>query len=290
MSDSGKLDKPASQAVPKTSEPEAAPNAIPGLPSWSEIQYRATGGKEGTAPLERVMSGRQAVGASVMQRLAIMRKVGGAADVGAQPKVPEGTGAPLDGDIRAKMEPKLGADLSGVRVHTSGESAQAAKGFGARAFTVGNDVHFNSGQFAPGTKEGDKLLAHELTHVVQGQKSGLQRKEAPDPKGAEAGEGEHKVSQPGESAEVEADSVSEKVADGLHDQDEGHDEKKEATKKDAKQGEKKDEKKAPAEQKAPPIAAKLEPNAVSRAKGGPAPAKQIASGEIVAKLELNADT
>jgi hypothetical protein len=124
------------------------------------------------------------------------------------------------------MEPKLGADLSSVRVHTGGDSATAAKGFGARAFTVGSDVHFNAGEFSPGTKEGDKLLAHELTHVVQGQKSGVQRKpeeeEGKEAEGAEGGaEGKDaggkgdagEVSDPNEPAEKEADAVGEKVGE-----------------------------------------------------------------------------
>jgi hypothetical protein len=230
LSDSGKLEKPEPQAIPKAPEPEQGQVASSPVVS-SELQYRASGGMSGTPPLQRILGNRQAVGASVMQRMAVMRKVGGAADVGtsAQPKIPEGSGQPLGGDVRSRMEPKLGADLSGVRVHTGGDSAAAAKGFGARAFTVGNDVHFNAGQFAPGSREGDKLLAHELTHVVQGQKTGIQRSPDPDAKEAKGGDakgdaaggdaagGDAKVSKPGEAAEVEADDVSEKVAAGLHD-------------------------------------------------------------------------
>ena len=112
------------------------------------------------------------------------------------------------------MEPKLGADLSGVRVHTGSDSAAAASSFGARAFTVGADVHFNSGQFSPGTKEGDRLIAHELTHVVQAQKSGVQRKAE---EGAEAeakgDDGKHEVSSPEEPAEKEADKIGDQVAE-----------------------------------------------------------------------------
>ena len=138
------------------------------------------------------------------------------------PSVPEGGGAPLSRDVRPRMEPAMGHDLSSVRVHTSGESAEAARGFGARAFTVGSDVHFNAGEFTPGTKEGDKLLAHELTHVVQGQQSGVQRKANGDEHAAEehaegaGGEGEHKVSDPAEPAEKEADTVGEHVSESLH--------------------------------------------------------------------------
>src|SRR5262249_100405 len=74
---------------------------------------------------------------------------------------------------RSQMEEHLGADLSHVKVHTGGESENAASSLGARAFTVGSDVHFNSGEFNPGSKEGQKLLAHELTHGVQEQRSGV---------------------------------------------------------------------------------------------------------------------
>ena len=137
----------------------------------------------GAARMDAVRAEREAAGASVRGRLAVMRKAGNAK---AKPAaIPESGGAPLASGVRAQMEPRLGADLSAVRVHAGGESAEAASALGARAFTVGNDVHFNSGEHAPGTKEGDKLLAHELTHVVQGQKSGIQRK--PD-EGAAGGE------------------------------------------------------------------------------------------------------
>lgn len=120
------------------------------------------------------------------------------------------------------MEPRLGADLSSAKVHSGGDSAKAASELGARAFTVGNDVHFNAGEFAPGSKEGDRLIAHELTHVVQGQRSGIQRKEADGSKGAssllETGTvaREEDVSHPGEPAEKEADAVADRVTDALH--------------------------------------------------------------------------
>ena len=170
--------------------------------AYDETIYRKTDGKEGVAPAVRVERDRHA----------IARSLDGRAGGGAKPKVPEGSGAPLSRDVRAKMEPRLGSDLGDVRVHTSGDSATAAEGLSARAFTVGNDVHFGSGQFQPGTKEGDKLLAHELTHVVQGQKSGVQRKA--DDKSGDAKD--HDVSDPNEPAEKEADAVGAEVAEGLH--------------------------------------------------------------------------
>ena len=131
-------------------------------------------------------------------------------------------GTPLPKDVRSRMEPRLGADLSQVKVHAGGDSSKAASELGAKAFTVGNDVHFGSGQLTPGTKEGDRLLAHELTHVVQGQKSGVQRK----PEAGAEGDGGQAVSQPHEPAEQEADRVGDSVADSLHgagDHGAGHD-------------------------------------------------------------------
>ncbi|MDB4966428.1 MAG: hypothetical protein JWN44_2117 [Myxococcales bacterium] len=147
----------------------------------------------------------------VMARRWIQRKASrGAGATGELPKA----AAPLPNDVRAKMEPQLGADLSSVKVGTDGKSAVAAERIGARAFTVDGEVHFGAGEFAPGTKEGDRLLAHELTHVVQGQRSGVQRKADHD---QDENAAEHDVSQPGDPAEQEADAVADDVTDKLHD-------------------------------------------------------------------------
>jgi hypothetical protein len=76
-------------------------------------------------------------------------------------------GQPLDPTTRAFMEPRFGHDFSRVRVHSDAAAEQSARGMNARAYTVGHNIVFNAGQFAPGTHEGQRLLAHELTHVVQ---------------------------------------------------------------------------------------------------------------------------
>ena len=60
-----------------------------------------------------------------------------------------------------------GQSIDGVRVHTGEASQQAARELDARALTVGRDIHFAAGEFRPGTADGDRLLAHELTHAVQ---------------------------------------------------------------------------------------------------------------------------
>jgi hypothetical protein len=80
-------------------------------------------------------------------------------------------GAPLDGATRAFMESHLGHDFGDVRIHTGPKADESAKAINAHAYTVGTDVVFREGKFAPDTAGGMHTLAHELTHVVQ-QKAG----------------------------------------------------------------------------------------------------------------------
>ncbi|MEO6977135.1 MAG: DUF4157 domain-containing protein, partial [Mucilaginibacter sp.] len=93
-------------------------------------------------------------------------------------------GAPLPAGTKTFMEGAFQTDFSSVRIHTDSRAAEMSKGIQARAFTHGNDIYFNTGQFTPENAEGKRLLAHELTHVVQ-QQSGvatslLQRKMSND--------------------------------------------------------------------------------------------------------------
>lgn len=78
-----------------------------------------------------------------------------------------GRGQALPEAERAFFELRFGHDFSRVRIHADGRAASAARSVQARAFTVGRDVVFGVGQYAPGTDAGRRLLAHELTHVVQ---------------------------------------------------------------------------------------------------------------------------
>lgn len=91
-----------------------------------------------------------------------------------------GAGAPLPNATRAKMEAGLGADFSGVRIHTGSEAANLNQQLGAQAFTHGADVYMGAGKYAPGSSDGQHLLAHELTHVVQ-QGAGTVRRRARRP-------------------------------------------------------------------------------------------------------------
>jgi len=79
----------------------------------------------------------------------------------------KGQGSPLAGHIQSKMEDSFNADFSGIRIHTDDPSVKLTKQFRAQAFTHGKDVYFNKGKFSPNTRQGEHLLAHELTHTVQ---------------------------------------------------------------------------------------------------------------------------
>ncbi len=80
-----------------------------------------------------------------------------------------GGGSPLPLNTRMQMENSIGADFSGVRLHTDSNAVQMNKDLQAQAFTHGNDIYFNSGKYDVSSKGGQNLLAHELTHVVQQQ-------------------------------------------------------------------------------------------------------------------------
>ncbi|GAA0879197.1 hypothetical protein GCM10009119_21650 [Algoriphagus jejuensis] len=79
----------------------------------------------------------------------------------------KGSGDPLPKTAKSEMERGFGTDFSNVRIHTGPSAANLSKNLGAQAFTHGSDIYFNSGKFEPQSYGGKKLLAHELTHVVQ---------------------------------------------------------------------------------------------------------------------------
>jgi hypothetical protein len=76
-------------------------------------------------------------------------------------------GQPLDTATRAFFEPRFGYDFSRIRIHADGEASATARALQARAYTLGRDVVFGAGEYAPSTAQGKRLLAHELTHVLQ---------------------------------------------------------------------------------------------------------------------------
>lgn len=143
---------------------------------------------------------------TLTQRL-VRRKPAGtevAADAPAQlDRAAGSTGAPLPANLQHQFAGSLGADLGGVRVHTGEESMSAASAVSARAYTVGQDIHFNAGQYDPSSQAGQHLLAHEVAHTVQ-QASG----------GSSGPQHKLEVSSPGDAHEVEADRAADAMIAG----------------------------------------------------------------------------
>ncbi len=77
------------------------------------------------------------------------------------------SGSPMKSGLRQDMEQRFSQDFSQVRLHTGAVAERSAGDVSARAYTVGNNVVFGTGQFSPNTSKGKRLIAHELTHVVQ---------------------------------------------------------------------------------------------------------------------------
>lgn len=90
---------------------------------------------------------------------------GGSAAVGIQEL--KGGGHPLPASARSFFEPRFGHDFGQVRLHTDKRAEESARELGARAYTIGTDIAFGAGQYSPETASGRRLLAHELTHVLQ---------------------------------------------------------------------------------------------------------------------------
>ena len=108
-----------------------------------------------------------------------------------------GSGTGLPADVKSRFEGDLGP-LGDVTVHTDDTADNLNRSVSARAFATGTDVYFAKGEYNPGSAEGDRLIAHELAHVVQ-------------QRGA-SNSGPLKVSNPGDALESEADSVADSLA------------------------------------------------------------------------------
>jgi len=78
-----------------------------------------------------------------------------------------GGGQPLDAGLKQSMGQAMGADFSGVQVHTDGQADQLNQSIQAKAFTTGRDVFFRQGAYQPGSRGGQELIAHEMTHIMQ---------------------------------------------------------------------------------------------------------------------------
>jgi hypothetical protein len=156
----------------QTSMPvQTAPESAVLLPDSSASRIRGRGNTPmRTAMLQRM---QQTYGNRALQRfLSAQRSASPAAaveeeDVAGRIGARAGKGSAIDDSTRGRLEGGLGADLSGVRVHTDGEADHLARSVDATAFTTGNDIFFRQGAYDPGSEPGMHLLAHEATHAVQ---------------------------------------------------------------------------------------------------------------------------
>ncbi len=182
----------------------------------------AAGGQPGQAPLARGApldpaavlrlqraSGNASVAALVEgRRSTLQRSESAGEDEERSPVldvVGRGGGRPLEPELRSDMEQRLGQDFGEVRVHADGQAGESAGSVGAHAYTVGSEVVFQPSSWAPETPDGRRMLAHELTHVVQ-QRSG--------PVDGTPTGGGVSVSHPSDRFEQEATRVSEQVVPG----------------------------------------------------------------------------
>lgn len=153
---------------PESATADPAPARVPVRPAVPGgevaarlLDYQATGGNQMVVRL--LAAARQATGSASGESVAegIRGRLGG--------------GSPLPADVRAEAEAGFGRPLGDVRVHTDASAGALATQLNAHAFTTGNDIFFNSGQYNPGSRGGYEVLVHELTHTMQapsGQVSG----------------------------------------------------------------------------------------------------------------------
>jgi hypothetical protein len=149
------------------------------------------------------------------KRLSVQRQAANGAELTAVPPmvhdVLRSPGQPLEAATRASMEPRFGYDFSRVRVHTDARAAESARAVHALAYTVGRDVVFGAGQYVPGTSAGRRLLAHELTHVVQQTAGPMELGRSVTSIGSESAIEARAMSQPGDASEVEAETLAARI-------------------------------------------------------------------------------
>ncbi|MCL4264263.1 MAG: DUF4157 domain-containing protein [Anaerolineae bacterium] len=146
---------------------------------------------------------QQTVGNTAVQRFLAQRSGSGPTelddDTTSSINQQRGGGHGLDDGMAAKAGATMGQDFSGVKIHTDSQADQLSHQLGAKAFTTGNDIFFRAGEYNPASSDGQTLIAHELTHVVQ------QGASAP------AVQGKMAVNDPNDQYEAEADHVAETV-------------------------------------------------------------------------------
>jgi len=149
-----------------TKETPASANAM----SWSPLLKRSTRVLQRKCGTPGSASGYEECRKGRLQRKVPNSDLGTRNDSVVPPIVHEvlrSPGQSLDAETRAFMEPRFGHEFSRVRVHTDAKAADSARALNALAYTVGRDIVFGAGHYAPDKSEGRGLVAHELAHVLQ---------------------------------------------------------------------------------------------------------------------------
>jgi hypothetical protein len=143
-------DRVAADVVQRINQPQAV------SPKQQETVQRQDMSEDKELQMKSLMQCREAIG-------------GGQASTDLESSInsARGGGQPLDTDLQRSMGQVMGADFSGVKVHTNAQADQLNQSIQAKAFTTGQDVFFRQGTYEPGSRGGQELIAHELTHVVQ---------------------------------------------------------------------------------------------------------------------------
>lgn len=158
---------------------------------------------KGDLNAEKVTRMQKTLGNSAVQRFLAQRSGQGKTELDDETsktiKSERGGGQALDAGIAQKAGAVMGQDFSNVNVHTGEKSDSLNEQLQAKAFTVGNDIFFREGEYNPGSSQGQELISHELTHVVQ---QGASTPEV---------QGKMTVNDPNDQYEAEADKVANTV-------------------------------------------------------------------------------
>ncbi|MBD2099795.1 DUF4157 domain-containing protein [Leptolyngbya sp. FACHB-261] len=157
-------DRVAHQVVNQINQPPSQTLQREGLAEDEELQMKPAGSiqREETPEDEDKLMMKP-----VVQRLSAGGLMSAPPELETSIQQSRGSGQPLADNIRKPMERVFGADFSRVKVHTDPQSDQLNQSIQAKAFTTGQDIFFRQGGYNPGSRDGQELIAHELTHVVQ---------------------------------------------------------------------------------------------------------------------------
>ncbi|MBA2943021.1 DUF4157 domain-containing protein [Paenibacillus sp. CGMCC 1.16610] len=144
--------KPSSETIQRSEGGEMEEEELQMKPSSETIQ-RSEGGEMEEEELQMKSSDGEAFEAD--------------ASIESEIKSMQGSGSKMDAQIQAKMESAFNADFSNVNIHNNPQSSKMNASLGAEAFATGNDIFFREGRYNPDSREGQELLGHELTHVIQ---------------------------------------------------------------------------------------------------------------------------